>query len=190
MDSVRIIRGSFVRERGVKGRALTGGGSVSWETGALEIRGRLSRPTIRVITGCLGVVLGLALVVGTTAALDQYDVVDLMRHRKGPVFVTFLALIAMAVGYGWIAAIADWLLEDTPLVPGSHRPGLRQFRRDVGARIRPSVGTGIARLQHPSCRGPLHDSLRGGGILERGHAPPSQRARSVLASGVGPRAAQ
>ncbi|MHC4199887.1 MAG: ribosomal protein L7/L12 [Planctomycetota bacterium] len=110
MNSARIIRGSFNRDTGVKGRALTGGGSISWETGALEIRGRLSRPVIRVIAGCLGVVLGLALVVGVTVALEQYDVIDFMRHRKGPVFVAFLALIAMGVGYGWIAGIADLLL--------------------------------------------------------------------------------
>ena len=109
MDSTRIISGSFNRDTGVKGRALTGGGSVSWETGALEIRGRLSRPIIRLIAGCLGVVLGLALVVGITVALEQYDVIDFMRHRKGPVFVAFLALIAMAMGYGRIAGIADWL---------------------------------------------------------------------------------
>ncbi|MHC4249205.1 MAG: ribosomal protein L7/L12 [Planctomycetota bacterium] len=109
MDAQSTIRGRFSRDEGVKGRALAGDGSVSWETGALEIRGRLSSPKIGLIAGCLGAVLGLALVVGATVALEDYDV-DLMRYRKGPVLVAFLALIAVIAGYGWAAGAGEWLL--------------------------------------------------------------------------------
>jgi hypothetical protein len=104
-----VLKGSFDRDEGVKGQALSAGGSITWEAGSLIINGKLSRPTPRLILGILGLVSGLAAVVALTVWLEKFDI-DLMDGRKGPSFVAAMAIVGMIIGFNLAAWIADVIL--------------------------------------------------------------------------------
>jgi hypothetical protein len=105
-----ILKGSFDRDEGIKGQALSAGGSITWEADTLILKGKVSRPRVRLIIGILGLVGGLAAVIAGIMWLDDEFDIDLMHGRKGPSFVGALGIVGMIAGYNLAAWFADALL--------------------------------------------------------------------------------
>ncbi len=109
MDNPEYIHlvGSYDRDNGADGYALSTSGTLTWNGNSLVLTGRVSRSAIRVILGLIGMIIGLFFIVGLAVCLESIDI-DLLESRKGPVFVAGVAIVAMIVGYHGFAWCADY----------------------------------------------------------------------------------
>jgi hypothetical protein len=112
-----LVHGSYqrVHRGGRKSPKLEGAGTLGVEAEGLALSGHRDRPVLGFLAGAAGFLLGIALGVAITLALDAFADIDLMTVRKGP---GLIGMGSLALGLGIAAAfrtVVGWLFGRLPV---------------------------------------------------------------------------
>lgn len=111
------VKGSYqrVQRGGRKSPKLVGAGTLAIAPDGLVLEGHRDRPVLGFLAGAAGFVLGIAIAVAATLALDSFADLDLMRVRKGPVLVGMVALaLGLGIGGGF-RTVVGWVFGRLPV---------------------------------------------------------------------------
>lgn len=131
-----LLPGTFTElpGNGRKVPKLTGAGSFGVGDGGFELTGHRNRPVLGFFAGSAGFVLGLALVIAATLALDSLADIDMMAYRKGPMLVGMSALALGVTLGGFFIKVMGWLFGRLPVsmsIPRSAVEGIALHNNSV-----------------------------------------------------------